>query len=112
MRSYDRGNIILVEFVFSEGSNSKQRPALVISVEDYQRNREELILAAVTSNVERELIGDTELKDWKKAGLLYPSLVTAIVRTIKKNMVNCRLGRLSNEDLRAVEGNLRQVMGL
>ena len=112
MRSYDRGDIILVEFVFSEGSNSKQRPALVISVEDYQRNREELILAAVTNNVERELIGDTELEDWKKAGLLYPSLVTAIVRTIKKNMVNRRLGRLSNEDLRAVEGNLRQVMGL
>ena len=111
MKSYDHGDVILVEFVFSEGAKSKQRPALVLSVEDYHKNRQELILAAITSNVDRQLIGDTKLKDWKKVGLLYPSLVTAIVRTIKKDMVSRKLGRLSNEDLQAVEENLKKVLG-
>lgn len=111
MKSYDHGDVILVEFVFSEGAKSKQRPALVLSVEDYHKNRQELILAAITSKVDGQLIGDTKLKDWKKVGLLYASLVTAIVRTIKKDMVSRKLGRLSNEDLQAVEENLKKVLG-
>ena len=111
MKSYSHGDVILVEFIFSEGTGSKQRPALVLSTEDYHQGRQELILAAITSNVERKLIGDTRLKEWEKANLLYPSLVTAIIRTIKKDMVNCKLGQLSKEDLHAVRENLKKVLG-
>ena len=111
MKSYNHGDVILVGFVFSKDTKSKQRPALVLSIEDYHKGRQELILAAITSNVERELIGDTKLKDWEKASLLYPSLVTAIVRTIKKDMITRKLGRLSNKDLQAVEENLKKILG-
>jgi len=111
MKSYNHGDVILVEFVFSESTESKQRPALVLSVDDYHKNRQELILAAITSNIDRRLIGDTKLENSKKAGLLYPSLVTAIIRTIKKDMVSRKLGRLSDKDLQSVEKNLKKVLG-
>jgi len=83
---------------------------MVISEQDYQKTRDELILAAISSNVDRALCGDTELKHWKAAGLLYPSLITGILRTTKKDIVHRRLGRLFQEDLGAVEDNLRHIM--
>lgn len=111
MISYRRGDVVLVKFLFSDGKGIKLRPALVLSSKDYNANRKELIMAAITSNVERRLIGDTRLSDWKEANLLHPSLVTAIIRTIKQDMVERKLGRLSENDFRIVERNLRDVLG-
>jgi mRNA-degrading endonuclease toxin of MazEF toxin-antitoxin module len=106
-----RGDVVLVEFAFSQGGGSKKRPALVISGDAYHHSRHEIILAAITSNVERVLVGDTELADWKDAGLLFPSVVTGIVRTIKNDMVAKIYGRLSAADFRHAEQNLRKAMG-
>ena len=108
---YSRGDVVLVKFQFSDGVGVKLRPALVLSIEDYHRNRQELIMVAITSNTECCLVGDTRLNDWKMGGLLYPSIVTAIIRTIKKDMVERKLGSISNKDLQAVEENLKLVMG-
>lgn len=111
MTGYNYGDVILVKFVFSEGGEAKFRPALVLTTKSYHNSRRELIMAAITSNVERQLPGDTKLNGWKSAGLLHASLVTAIIRTIKQDMVARRLGRLSRRDLQAVERNLKQIFG-
>ncbi|GAH57583.1 unnamed protein product [marine sediment metagenome] len=108
----ERGEVVLVKFVFSEGKRTKLRPALVLSTQDYHNHRQEIIMAAITSNVDRQLFGDTKLGDWKKAGLLYPSLAMAIIRTIKREMVERKLGRLSNKDFQSVKKNLKKVLGL
>ena len=78
-----RGEVVLVGFVFSDESGRKVRPALVISSPAYQRARGEVIVAAVTSNIRRRMFGDHLLADWKAAGLLFPSVATAIVRTVQ-----------------------------
>ncbi|MBP9699532.1 MAG: type II toxin-antitoxin system PemK/MazF family toxin [Elusimicrobia bacterium] len=106
-----RGDVILVEFAFSQGGGSKKRPALVLSVDDYHRSRHEIILAAITSNIERILVGDTELTYWKEAGLLFPSVVTGIIRTIKNDRIVKVFGRLSAADFHQVERNLCKIMG-
>lgn len=111
MTDYDRGDVVLVSFLFSEQDGFKKRPALVLSTGDYHRGRRELIMAAITSNVGRILVGDTKLRDWKKAGLLYPSVVTAIIRTIKQEMVESMLGRLTERDFRSVGSSLKQALG-
>ena len=111
MTNYNRCDILLVKFTFSEGEDSKHRPALVLSIKEYNNNRQELIIAAITSNLKRQLVGDTKINNWEDAGLLYPSLVTAIIRTIKKNMVDHKLGKLSHNDFRVVEKNLKDVLG-
>lgn len=107
-----QGDVVLVEFVFSEGSGVKRRPALVISGESYHRGRQEAIIAGITSNTGRVLIGDSKLNDWRKAGLRYPSLVAAIVQTVKQKMIPRKLGALSRADLVAVKKNLREAIDL
>ena len=107
-----RGQIVLVEFGYSEGIGSKKRPALVLSTESYHQSRHEVIVAAITSNISRELPGDTLLKRWREAGLLFPSVVTGIVRTIKANLIVRTLGALPQQDLQRVERNLRHALGL
>ena len=106
-----RGDVVLVGFVFSDESGRKVRPALVISSPAYQRRRREVIVAAITSNVQRRLFADHLLADWKAAGLLFPSVATAIVRTVKGTMIDRKLGSLSVSDLQAVERQLRLALG-
>ena len=110
--SCSRGDIVVVRFVFADERGAKQRPALIVSGESYHRSRREAILAAITSNVGRLLVGDYKVKAWRESGLLFPSVVTGIVRTIKQDMIGATLGALPSEELRAVEDRLRKTLGV
>jgi mRNA-degrading endonuclease toxin of MazEF toxin-antitoxin module len=112
MTTFRRGDVVLVGFTFSDESGKKLRPTAVISTSTYHRGRQEVIVAAITSNVERRLFGDILLADWDGAGLLYPSLVTGIVRTIKQSMIVRRLGSLRKSDRDAFDRELRKILGL
>ena len=111
MTKYKRIDIVLVDFGFSEGTGSKKRPALIISSDNYHKSRQEVIVMAITGNIERVLFGDTKIDEWKKAGLLYPSLVTGIIRTIKDGMIIHKLGALSQQDFQKVQKNLGKALG-
>ena len=112
MTPYSRGDVVLVNFMFSEGKGVKRRPSVVLSSDRYHKNRQEAIIAAVTSNVERLLVGDHSVSGWREAGLLYPSVVTGIIRTIKQPMIAGKLGKLGHEDLDSVSANLKDMLGL
>jgi mRNA interferase MazF len=112
MTVYDRGSVVLVSFVFSDESGRKLRPALVISSSAYHRARHEVVVAAITSNVGRRLFGDHSITGWKQAGLLFPSLVTGIIRTIRSAMIDRRLGVMPGPDLEAVDRTLRRSLAL
>jgi mRNA-degrading endonuclease toxin of MazEF toxin-antitoxin module len=112
MTVYNRGDIVLVGFVFSDESAKKLRPAVVISSVAYNRSRQEIIVAAITSNIRRRLVGDHLIADWKGAGLLFPSLVTGIFRTIKQTMIDRKVGTMPKPEIQAVDLKLRQSLGL
>jgi mRNA interferase MazF len=112
MISYKQGDVVLVWFVFGDESGAKRRPVLVVSTDEYHRGRQEMIVVAITSNVDCLLTGDHLIQDWEMAGLLYPSVVTGIVRTIKQSMAHRRLGLLSLTDFHAVQAQLRRVLSL
>jgi mRNA interferase MazF len=112
MIGYKRGDVVLVRFVFSDESGAKRRPAVIISTNDYHQSRQEMIIAAITSNVDRLLAGDYRIANWEAAGLLFPSIATAIIRTIKHSMVERRLGVMLPTDMQAIEKKLREVLGL
>ena len=109
---YKQGDIVLVKVIFSEGSGVKKRPALIITNDKYYHNhRQEVIIAAITSNIDRILAGDTKIQDWQKAGLKYPSLVTGIIQTIKTNIIEWKLGHLSESDFSKTQINLKKSLG-
>ena len=109
---YNRGDVVLVNFVFSEETGVKRRPALVVSSEAYHHGRQEAIIAAVTSSVDRLLVGDHLISGWQEAGLFFPSVVTGVIRTIKQSMISRRLGTLPADDLEAVDGALKVSLAL
>jgi mRNA interferase MazF len=113
MRSrYKQGDVVLVRFVYTDESGAKRRPALILSSDEYHQGRQEAIIAAITSNVHRMLVGDHLVKDWQKAGLLYPSVVTGIIRTIKQNMIERRLGEMPATDMQAIQDAVRRVLDI
>lgn len=112
MTAYNRGDIVLVAFVFSDESAKQLRPAVVISSVAYNRSRQEVIVAAITSNIRRRLVGDHLIADWKGAGLLLPSVATGIFRTIKQTMIDRKLGTMPKPEMQAIDLKLRQSLGL
>ena len=109
---YSRGDVVLVNFVFSEETGSKRRPVLLISSDQYMRGRQEVIVSAITSNTRRLLTGDHLMIDWEEAGLLFPSVTTGILRTIKQSMIERKMGAVSRRDLTGIESNLTQILEL
>jgi len=110
--AFSRGDVVLVEFVFSDELGTKLRPAVIVSSSAYIKSRQEIVIAALTSNVARHLLGDHIVADWRGAGLLFPSVVTGIIRTVKRSMIRRKLGSLAQPDLDAVSGALRRSLGL
>jgi len=104
--------VVLVRFVFTDEQGAKRRPVVVLSSTDYHGGRAETIVGAITSNVGRLLPGDQLIGDWSAAGLPKPSVATGIVRTIKRDMIERRLGTLTPRDLAAVDSALRVSLGL
>ena len=112
MTSVSRGDVVLVRFVFADEKGVKQRPGLIVSTDRYHEDRRETILAAITSNVGRLLIGDYKIRAWRESGLPYHSIVTGIVRTIKHDMIAAKMGELPASELRSVENKLREILAL
>ena len=110
MTSFKQGGVVLIEYPFSEKTGSKKRPALVVSNDSYHHGRQDVIIAGITSNITRKLVGDTLLEDWQQAGLKYPSLVTGILQTVKNHMIVRSLGVVSAQDLQKVLSNLGAII--
>jgi hypothetical protein len=70
-----------------------------------------LSLSITRRNGRRQLFADHLLTDWKAAGLLFPSVATAIVRTVKGTMIDRKLGSLTGADFQSVERQLRRALG-
>lgn len=112
MTSFKLGDVVLAYVVFTDGTSTKKRPVIVVSGNKYHQERQEIIVAAVSSNTKRTLFGDILLQDWQQAGLLSPSTATGIFFTIKKNLVEKRIGTLTKADLDAVGKNIKKIMEL
>ncbi len=105
------GEVALVRFPFADLATTKKRPALVLARIIRSRRNRLVVVAMITSQVEGlRLPGDVELKDWKAAGLLHPSLLRlAKVATIDEDLVDKRIGKLSSGDLRCAGEAFRGV---
>ena len=112
MTGYNRGDVVLVGFVFADETGVKHRPAVILSSDAYLSERDEAIIAAITSRTGRILVGDHLINGWQGAGLLFPSVVTTIIRTIKQSMIARKLGAMPIPDIEAIDSKLKLVLGL
>ncbi len=112
MTEYSRGDVVLVSFIFSDETGEKRRPAVIVSTDAYHQSRQEAIIVAITSRTDRILVGDHLIDDWQGAGLLFPSVATSIIRTIKQDMIAKRLGSMPAPDMQAMDSKLKLALGL
>src|SRR5215218_832719 len=77
-----RGDVVLLDYPFSDGSGSKVRPALVIQADVYNAKLTSTVVALVTKNTSRaggeptQLLIDPATPDGSRSRLLRPSAVT------------------------------------
>ncbi len=112
MTEYSRGDVVLVSFIFTDETGVKQRPAVIISSDVYHQQRQEVIISAITSKIGQILVGDHLINDWREGGLLFPSVATGIIRTIKQSMITHKLGIMSRDDLKEIDKQLSIALGL
>lgn len=107
---YSFGDIVLVPFPFTDQSATKRRPAVVISSHAYHRERPDLIIMAVTSQARPTgSAGEVQVRDWKGAGLIKPSVIKPVITTIEQSLR--LLGRLNQEDQEALRRAISQIVG-
>ena len=106
------GDIILVPFPFTDQTTSKKRPAVVISSAAYNTERPDLIIMAVTSQIKpTAIIGEVIVQGWQEVGLLKPSAIKPVITTIEKTLVIKTMGRLSEDDQKAMQQSLKAILG-
>ena len=106
MADYTPGDIVLLEFPFSDAVGVKRRPALVL----LDTGDEDVLVARVTSHITHTAF-DVELMEWEQAGLLLPSTVRLHkLATLEKRLIRRKLGTLTVEDWRRVKVKVRELM--
>lgn len=111
--AFQRGDVVLIPFPFTDLSATKTRPAVVVSSAVYQSVRPDLLLAYVSSQISQAVSPiDYILRDWQQAGLLKPSFVRPKVAAIEPALIVHQVGQLSERDMDEVDRRLRTAMAL
>jgi mRNA interferase MazF len=109
MPSYSKPNIILVRYPFSDLSNSKVRPAIVVNA---AHSSQDILITPLTSKVGSLLEGEFLLSEWSAAGLNVATAVKRGLYTIKESLVLKVIGQLADTDAEQLEKSLRFWLGL
>ena len=98
MTPYNKWDIILVPFPFTNLKSSKKRPALIISPDAYN-NQLDVVIAFITSKMDQRVrYGDYIIKEWGESGLPKPSMLRMKFATLDKSMIIKKIGKLSKKD--------------
>ncbi len=109
MPSCSKNDIILVRYPFSDLSDSKVRPAVVVNAPHVSQD---IMLTPLTSRTGSLLEGEFVLSEWAAVGL---NVVTAVKRglyTVHESLVVKVIGQLADPDAKQLEQSLRGWLGL
>lgn len=103
-----KGDLVFVDFPFTDLSGKKKRPALVLAVDMVDAT-----LAFVTSQLHQAQVTDVQLAPRAGSGLKLPSAIRINkLATIKQTLIQGKLGELTPAELALVDAGLRKVFQL
>lgn len=108
---YEKGDVVLVPFPFTDLTSAKTRPAVVVSLSHYEKETRNIIVAMITS-ISCTTVYDYKLRDWQSAKLLTASWVRIKLATLDVEVVRYKTGKLSDLDLAEVERRIQATLGL
>ncbi len=104
--------VVLVRFRFTDGSDVKQRPAVIVSNRAYHASRADTIMLGLSTRISPTYFGDVDILDWMQAGLTRPTKAKGTLQTIERGTVVKRLGTLSAQDMQRVQQSIKDVLAL
>jgi mRNA interferase MazF len=113
-----RGDIVLLDFPFSDGSSSKVRPVLVLQNDRDNQRLSNTIVALITKNVSRvleptQLLIDIATPEGRQSGLDQSSaVVCANLFTITKARVRRTTGTLPASAMARIDARLKAALEL
>ncbi|MEX2317916.1 MAG: type II toxin-antitoxin system PemK/MazF family toxin [Pirellulales bacterium] len=114
-----RGDVVLVDYLFSDRSGSKVRPCLVVQNDVNNQRLDDTIVTAISSNVARVKTAPTQLlivirtTEGAQSGLLFDSAVQCEnLMTIDTQFVMRKIGALPANTMRQVNECLAASLGL
>jgi mRNA interferase MazF len=110
--TYNQGDILLVPIPFSDLTSYKKRPVLVISNNEYNRASLDLIVVAITSNLnylENKII--LEKEDLLRGNLKYTSSIKIDkIYTLSKGIIVKQFGVVQREKLLQVISGVKKIL--
>lgn len=97
--------VVIVPFPFTDRSQTKRRPALVLSQKRFNRHGHS-ILSMITSAAHEPWLGDTPLTNLASAGLQRPCLVRLKIFTLDNRFILRRIGILAAADRKRLGSEL------
>ncbi|MEM7596001.1 MAG: type II toxin-antitoxin system PemK/MazF family toxin [Cyanobacteria bacterium P01_A01_bin.83] len=109
MLNYSKNDVVLVRYPFSDLSNFKIRPAIIVNTKHISQD---ILIVPLTSKTSSLLLGEFILFEWQAAGLNVPSAIKRGIYTVKQNLVIKTIGQLQQVDARTLEDSLKSWSGL
>jgi mRNA interferase MazF len=104
MTAFRAGEVVAVEFPFTDMQGRKRRPGVVLA-----RDTNDLLLARITTHPPRDSF-DIPLADWFKIGLPKPSTARLLkLVTIDAGLVHHSIGVLSSADRNALADSAERL---
>jgi mRNA interferase MazF len=113
-----RGDVVIIDFPFTDTGQSKIRPAVVVQNDRDNQKIRKTVIAMITGNLRRigdpsHLHVDPSDPDGASSGLSFPSLVSCNnLFTVEQNSVRQVLSHLSDALTRKLNDCLKQALGL
>lgn len=109
MPNYSKNTVVLVSYPFSDLSNVKVRPAVVVNLPHISQD---ILIVPLTSKVTSLLEGEFILSEWSAAGLNIATAVKRGIYTVNSILVIKIVGKLADIDSDRLDQSLRFWLGI
>ena len=110
---YDRFDVVVVPFPFTDSAKTKRRPALVVSVANhFNAHIEQYVMVMITTAAQSEWPLDIKLRDNRHAGLEVACMVRMKFFTLDGTLIIRKLGSLSLDDQKRVTKSIKTILGV
>jgi mRNA interferase MazF len=109
--AFDRFDVVVAPFPFTDVNVSKRRPVLVLTKLDFNIAHRHLIGCMITTAAASHWPSDHPIADLELAGLSHRSVVRWKVFTLPMGLIVRRLGSMGSTDREAIAHKHTQVFG-
>ncbi len=111
---YNQGDILLIPIPFSDLKIHKKRPVLVLSNSSYNTNNQDILVAAITSNLEQKKYAVTITSDELNEGeLKYESVIRADkIYSLSQAIALKKFGAVKKEIMRLTYSEINRLINI